>query len=71
MDANTVDFFPQQIPFPTATADQYLRQAATDMLAILQTPEKKIPNLTYGSAITNAYTQVTQIIKRATAQPSQ
>ena len=69
MNADTVEFFPQAVPFPNVTADQYLRQAATDILAILQSPEQNIPSLSYGSALTNAYIQVAQILKRATLQP--
>ena len=69
MNADTVDFFPQAVPFPRVTTEQYLHQAAIDLLAILQSKEKSIPSLFYGSTITNAYIQVAQILKRATLQP--
>ena len=70
INADTVEFSPQNIPFPIVTSEQYLHQAATDILAILHSPEKNISSLTYGSPITNAYIQVVQILKRATSQPS-
>jgi hypothetical protein len=69
-DALTVDWFPHQVPFPTVTADEYLRQTAADMLTLLQDQTANpIPSLTYGSPITNAYIQIAQILKRATARP--
>ena len=68
MDADTVDLFPETISFPNVTTDQYLRQAATDILTILQSPKKNTPSLTYGSAVTNAYVQIAQILKLATIQ---
>ena len=70
MNADTVDFFRETIPFPTVNTDQYLRQAATDILAILQAPEKNIPSLSYGSSVANAYVQIAQILKRATLPPT-
>jgi hypothetical protein len=40
------------------------------MLALLQdSTTPPIPSLTYGSSVTNAYIQIAQIIKRATASP--
>ena len=69
-DADTVEFFPSTIPFPKVSTDDYLRQAATDILTILREPEKTIPTLQYGSPTCNAYVQLAQILKRATTQPS-
>jgi hypothetical protein len=69
-DALTVDWFPHNIPFPKVTADEYLRQTANDMLTLIQgTKTNPIPSLTFGSNITNAYVQIAQILKRATAPP--
>jgi hypothetical protein len=55
-DALTIDWFPHKnVPFPKVTADEYLRQAATDMLTLIQDKAAHpIPSLTYGSNITNA-----------------
>ena len=44
-NADTAEFFPATTPFPQVTTDDYLRQAATDILAILQEPQKSIPSL--------------------------
>jgi hypothetical protein len=69
-DALTVDWFPHQVPFPKVGTDDYLRQTANDMLTLLQgTATKPLPSLTYGSPIANAYLQISQILKRATAIP--
>ena len=70
MNADTVEFFPQHIPFPNVTSEQYLHQAASDILHILQSPSKNIPSLQYGSPISNAYIQVAQILKSATNKPT-
>ena len=67
-DADTVEFFPQKIPFPQVTTDDYLRQAATDIHHILKSDQPKLPTLQYGTPVTNAYIQVAQILKRATQQ---
>jgi hypothetical protein len=69
-DALTIDWFPHNVPFPRVTANEYLRQTANDMLTLIQDKATHpIPSLTYGSNITNAYIQIAQILKRATAPP--
>ena len=57
-------------PFPFLHLSSTYTRLPLIILAILQSPEKNIPSLTYGSAIANAYIQVAQILKRATSQPS-
>jgi len=71
-DCLTVDWFPQTIAFPKVTADEYLRQTATDMLTLLQNGNapNPIPSLTYGSRTTNAYIEIARILKRAAALPT-
>jgi hypothetical protein len=69
-NADTVDFFPKQVPFPKTNTDDYLRQAAEDIVSILSTKRTSNPSLTYGSPITNAYTHIAQILRRATTPPS-
>ena len=69
-NADTVEFFPSTTPFPQVSTDDYLRQAATDILNILQAPKQTIPTLTYGSPTTNAYIHLAQILKRATVKPA-
>jgi hypothetical protein len=69
-DVLTVDWFPHKVPFPKVTTDEYLRQAATDMLTLLEDKTANtIPSLTYGSNIINAYIQIAKILKRQTAPP--
>ena len=65
-DADTVEFFPQQVPFPQVTNETYLRQAASDLIAILQSPKSPIPSLTYGDTATNAFVEIATILKRIT-----
>jgi hypothetical protein len=61
---------PHNVPFPKVTADEYLCQTAADMLTLIQDKTAHpIPSLTYGSNITNAYIQIAQVLKRATAHP--
>ena len=70
-DALTVDWFPNIIPFPKISTDDYLRQTAEDMLVLLQhTDKSKMPTLTFGSNVTNAYIQIAQILRRATSRPA-
>jgi hypothetical protein len=71
-DALTVDWFPYNVPFPKVTTNEYLRKTGTDMLTLLQgTQATPIPStLTYGSNLTDAYIQITQILKRAMTPPA-
>ena len=46
-DADTVEFFPVTTPLPKVITDNYLLQAATDILAVLQEPKKCILLLQY------------------------
>ena len=62
-------FFPTEIKSPKVTTGDYRCQAVNDILTILKEPKRSIPTLSYGSPITNAYIEVVQILKRATAPP--
>ena len=65
--AVTLDFFPSTIPLPQVTSNTYLPQMAEDLLTFLQNKEKHpITQLTYGSHLTNAYIQISQIFQIAT-----
>jgi hypothetical protein len=69
-DALTIDWFPHAVPFPKVSTDDYLRQTATDMLTLIQGKSAQpSPSLTFGSNLRNAYIQIAQILKRATAPP--
>jgi hypothetical protein len=35
-DVDTLQFFPKKIPFPSISTEDYFKQAASDILAILQ-----------------------------------
>ena len=63
-DADTVEFFPQQVPFPQVSNETFLRQAAFDVLAILQAPQPTTPALIYGDKTMNAFIEVATILKR-------
>ena len=47
-DADTVQFFPKNILMPATTTIDYLNQAATNILAILQNPPSSFPSLEAG-----------------------
>jgi hypothetical protein len=67
-DADTVTFFPKQFPFPKTTPADYLKQAATDMLAILTKPPTCTPFLKYGNGTQNALVQISHLLGRAAPQ---
>ena len=67
--SDTVEWFPKTTVFPEIKTEDYLRQTASDMLDILQNKERKLPSLSYGTTIYNAYIQIAQILKRATSHP--
>jgi hypothetical protein len=68
-DVLTVDFFPEKIPFPTFTQEDYLRQTAEDMLHLLTPPAASTTPtpLTFGPPILNAFAKVADILGRALA----
>ena len=65
IDADTVKFIPHDTPFPSVTVNDYLHQAAAEILHILQ-KNHKIPSVTFEHPTTNAFIQLTQILKRST-----
>ena len=45
-DCSTVEFFPHSIPFPRVTLNDYLKQAATNIISILsKPPTTTVPSL--------------------------
>jgi hypothetical protein len=46
-DVDTVEFFPKKIPFPEISTEEYLKQAATDILSILQNTPATLPYFAY------------------------
>ena len=54
-DCDTVTFFPTNIPFPQVKLDDFLRQAATDIITILtKPPSSTTPSLQSGDPVRNA-----------------
>jgi hypothetical protein len=68
-DVDTLQFFPKQIPFPTTSTEDYLKQAASDILAILQKPPTTLPYLAYGDATNNAIVAIATLLGRADIPP--
>ena len=68
--AITVAWFPQNIPTPQVSTEDYLRQTASDMLHILKTKDDtNSSTLKFGTLIINAFRHIAQILKRATHPP--
>ena len=68
--AITVAWFPQNIPIPQVSTEDYLFQTASDMLHILKTKDDtNSSTLKFGTPIFNAYRHIAQILKRATDPP--
>jgi hypothetical protein len=70
-DVLTVDFFPEKIPFPKFTTDDYLKQTAEDMLHLLTTsaPSTPLPTRAFGPPVLNAYEKIAHILQRALPPP--
>ena len=65
-DADTVQFFPKQVPFPKISTEDMLLQSATDILAVLQSPPPSlIPTLQYGDDAKNAIDHLARLLQRA------
>ena len=70
-DVLKVDFFPEKIPFPRVTPEDYLKQTAEDMLHLLQHPSPSTISspLVFGAPILNALAEVAAILGRRVATP--
>lgn len=70
-DVLTVDFFPEKIPFPRFTAEDYLKQTAEDMLHLLHSKSTSTSTtpLSFGPPILNAFAKVADILGRAIQPP--
>ena len=66
--ADTVKFFPTIIPFPSVTLEDFLRQATSDILAILQHPPS-LPTLQCGDMTQEAIIQIAQLLNRTVPLP--
>jgi hypothetical protein len=68
-DVDTLQFFPKKIPFPSISTEVYLKQAASDILAILQKPPSSLPYLSYGDPTNNSIVQIATLLGQAVAAP--
>ena len=65
-DADTVQFFQKQIPFPKVSTEHMLLQSASDILAVLQSPPPSlIPTIQYGDKTKNAIDHLACLLQRA------
>ena len=66
VNSDTVAFFPHDIPFPEVKIDDFLRQAATDIITILtHPPPTTVPSLQAGDSTKNAILELASILNRA------
>jgi hypothetical protein len=64
-DCDTVTFFPSNIPFPDIRLDDFLRQAASDIITILTQPQSPTtPTLQAGDPVRNALLTLATQLKR-------
>ena len=71
LDSDTVVFFPKHIKFPAVTTDDFLRQAALDIVSILTNPPPAtVPMLQAGDDTRNALLEIASTLKRITKYPS-
>jgi hypothetical protein len=68
-DIDTIKCFPKNIRFPNISTADYLKQAATDIIALLMKPSSNLPYLEYGDATNNALVQIALLLGRATSLP--
>jgi hypothetical protein len=68
-DVDTLKFFPKTVPFPNISTEDYLKQAASDILSILQKSPTTLPYLVYGDATNNTIVQIAKLLGRAEAPP--
>jgi hypothetical protein len=68
-DVDASQFFPKKIPFPKTSTEDYLKQAASDILAVLQKPPTTLPYLAHGDATNNAVVAIITLLGRADVPP--
>ena len=70
-DCDTLTYIPHVVPFPQITTEDFLKQAATDIIHLLsQPPKSTIPTLEAGSTTQNALLKLAEILKRADKLPA-
>ena len=70
-DVDTVTFFQTTVPFPKVNLDDFLRQAALDIVTLLQRPPSTTTlSLQAGDSIQNAMLKLAAILHRTDDYPS-
>ena len=70
-NVDTVTFSPTTVPFPKVNLEDFLRQAASDIVSLLQNPPSTTtPSLQAGDSIQNALLQLATILHRTDDLPS-
>ena len=67
---NTLTFFPHTIPFPEVTTEDFLKQAALDIVSILSNPPTSLPiSLEAGDSTKNAILQTAEVLGTVVSAP--
>ena len=69
IDVNTLQFFPHNTPLPEIATEDYLKQAATDIVSILQSLPTSTPSLKLNKTTRHALTYIANILNRAAPVP--
>ena len=67
--ADTVDFFPNTVPFPKTSIEDHLRNSVSDILSILNAPKTSSPLLPINDDTRTAIRQVATILNRTIPIP--
>ena len=71
-DCDTVTFFPKSVPFPEIKLEDFLRQAAEDIITVLiLPPSTTTPSLEAGNPVRNALLTLATQLKRVHKIPYQ
>ena len=62
---DTIEFFPHSIPLPTTSDAHYLKQAADDILAVLNKPKPTLPYSRTGDEMKDAIEQTAKLLNRS------
>ena len=69
--SDTVTFLPSQYKFPEITTDDFLKQAATDIISILcKPPPSTVPSLEAGDTTKNALLKIAESLNRIKDYPT-
>ena len=65
MDIDTLKFFPHSTPLPQIATEDFLKQAATDIISILQKPPSATPHLQLTNTTRHALIYIARILNKA------